>query len=131
LLVLSVGLPVLCQVCAPAEAEHTAMHATHESGHDAPARCLHGHGDASQDAEAPHDMRPCDGEACTMVAEEPAPAVQTERMVLAAQDVSALIARVMTQPDLAPSSPVRVRSDQGADHHSRISIRLQTASFLL
>ena len=34
LMVLSVGLPVLCQVCAPAEAaaaDHTAMHTAHEA----------------------------------------------------------------------------------------------------
>ena len=57
LLVLSVGLPVLCQVCAPTEAaasDHTAMYTAHEVGHDAPMPCLHGIGEAPAPSDAPH-----------------------------------------------------------------------------
>jgi hypothetical protein len=134
LMVLGVGLPVLCQVCAPeAAAEHTAMHASHDSGHEAPAHCLHGHdGEAAHNAEAPHDMETCDDAACTMAAEEPAPAVQTERMGLAVHDTPALIHRAVALPDVAVlRSSVPVRSDRWADRHADIPLRFQTESFLL
>jgi hypothetical protein len=134
LLVLSVGLPVLCQVCAPAEAaasEHTAMHASHEAGHDTPAHCLHGHANGSDGVDAPHDMEGCDDAACTMTAEEPVPAVQTERMVLAVHDAPILMARAIALSDVVPSPPPLVRSDGRVEHYAHVPIRLQTASFLL
>jgi hypothetical protein len=136
LMVLSVGLPVLCQVCAPATsaaAESMDMHAAHETGHDAPAHCLHGHGEApaKPDADAPHSATECDHAACTMMTEEPAPAVQTERVVLSVHDAPMLIARALTLPEAALSSPVHVPSDGQADHHLHIPVRLRTASFLL
>jgi len=134
-MVLGVGLPVLCQVCAPASsaaAERMDMHAAHETGH-APVHCLHGHGEApaKPDADAPHSATECDHAACTMTAEEPAPAVQTERVVLSVHDVPLLIARALTTPEAALSSPVHVQSDGQADRHSHIPVRLRTASFLL
>jgi len=137
LMMVSVALPVLCQVCAPADAaaaEHTAMHTTHEAGHDAPAHCLHGHdkGHAPSDAHAPHNTSECDGATCTMMADEPAPAVlQTERAVPAAQDAPVLVAQAVAPFGAASTPPARVHPDQGADHHLHIPVRLQTASFLL
>ncbi|NBB72689.1 MAG: hypothetical protein GVY35_03305 [Bacteroidetes bacterium] len=135
LMMVSVALPVLCQVCAPAEAaaaDHTAMHATHESDHDAPAHCLHGHGDAAHGAEAPHDMGACDDAACTMMADEPAPAVlQTERAVPVVQDVLLLAAQAVIQSGAAVSPPDHVQVGKQATPRSPIPIRLQTASFLL
>lgn len=131
LMVLSVGLPVLCQVCMPAAAERTAMHASHESGHDAPVHCLHGHADASDGVESTHSAQSCDDAACTMVAEDPEPAVQTERMVLAVHDGAGLMPRAVTLLDDVPSPRALTRSSGYVDHHSRIPIRLQTASFLL
>lgn len=132
LMVLSVALPVLCHVCAPAEAtaaDHTAMHAPHESGHDAPMACLHGHGEAP-DADAPHGA--CEGTACTTAAEEPAPAVlQIERAVPGAYDAPLLAAQGVTLPDVAVSPPDHAQSDRQAAPRSHIPIRLQTASFLL
>lgn len=133
-MVLGVGLPVLCQVCAPATsaaAESMDMHAAHEAGHDTPAHCLHSHGDASHDAEAPHDMEGCDDAACTMTAEEPVPAVQTERMVLAVHDAPILMVRAIALSDVVPSPPALVRSDGQIEQYAHVSIRLQTASFLL
>jgi len=132
---LSVALPVLCHVCAPDKAtaaDHTAMHGPHESGHDAPAHCLHGHEDASHDAEAPHDMGACDDAACTMMADEPAPAVlQVERAVSGTHNAPLLAAQGVTLPDVAVSPPDHAQSDRPAAPRSHIPIRLQTASFLL
>ena len=135
-MVLGVGLPVLCQVCAPAEAtaaERTAMHTAHEAGPDAPTHCVHGHDEApaKPDADVPHSATECDDAACTMMAEEPALAVQTERVVLSVHDAPMPIARALTLSDAVPSSLVRVRSDGQTDRHSRIPVRLRTASFLL
>ena len=135
LMVLSVGLPVLCQVCAPAEAaasDHTAMHTAHEVGHDAPMPCLHGHGEAPAPSDAPHSTSGCDDAGCTTVAEESAPAVlQTERMVLAVHDVPLLATQTATRSVAAPSPPAHGPAEQWASPQIHIPIRLQTASFLL
>jgi hypothetical protein len=135
LMVLSMGLPVLCQVCAPAEAaaaDHTSMHAAHQAGHDAPMPCLHGHDEAPAPSDAPHSTSGCDDVGCTTVAEEPAPAVlQTERMVLAVHDASPLAAQTATRTVAAPSPPAHGLAERWASPQIHIPIRLQTASFLL
>ncbi len=135
LMVLSVGLPVLCQVCAPAEAaasDQTAMHASHEPGPDAPAPCLHGHDEAPAPSDAPHSTSGCDDATCITVAEESAPAVlQAERMVLAVPEVPVPTTQVATRLVAVSSPRAHGLAERWASPQIHIPIRLQTASFLL